>query len=160
VVSCVTLFIGASINQQKAKPSDAVIRAMTVALHVGIRNCTKIQTFDIKDYSNCRVGELKAGEMRNILHKMTGKPWKAVNGKNHLLEEWLNTPSCCRGNWLALRVAYIDQNYEMVGVHWIGTNGKFVYDPYEKVAKKGCDFSLVNSLLAESFLVQAVVVAC
>jgi hypothetical protein len=131
---------------------------MTVALYVGIRNCAKIKTFDIKDFSKGRVGELKAGELRNILHKMTGKPWRAVNGKNHLLEEWINTPAFGWGSWLAMRVGYVDQNYEAAGVRWIGTNGKMVYDPYEKVVKKGCEFSLVNSLMAESFLVQALVV--
>jgi hypothetical protein len=129
-----------------------------VAVHVGIRNGDKIKTFDIKDFSNCRVGELKAGEMRNILHKMTGKPWRAINGKNHLFEDWIKSPSCGVGHWIALRVGYVDLNYEVAGVHWISTNGKMVYDPNENVARKGCEFPICNSLLAESLLVQALVV--
>jgi hypothetical protein len=152
-------FAGALINEQKANTTDAVIRAMAVALHVGIRDYDKINTFDIKDFSNCRVGELKAGEMRNILHKMTGKAWRAVNGKNHLLEEWINTSSCGLGLWFALRGGYVDQNYEAAGIHWIGTNGKMVFDPNENETNEGCEFPLVDSQLAESFLVQALVVA-
>ncbi|MFL5241007.1 MAG: hypothetical protein ACJ8FY_02780 [Gemmataceae bacterium] len=97
--------------------------------------------------------------MRNILRKMTDKAWRAVNGKNYLLEEWINTSSCGLGQWFALRGGYVDQNYEAAGVHWIGTNGKMVFDPSENVAKKGCEFPLVKSLLSESFLVQALVVA-
>ncbi len=149
---------GALINEQKSNPTDAVIRAMTVAVHIGIRNCDNIKTFGIKDFGTSRVGELKAGEMRNLLHKMTGKPWRAINGKNHLFEDWIKTPSCSGGRWLALRVGYVDLYYEVAGVHWIGTNGKMVYDPNENVARKGCEFPLFNSLLAESLLVQALVV--
>jgi hypothetical protein len=131
---------------------------MNVALHVGIRNCAKIKTFEIKDFSNCRVGELKAGEMRNILSKMTDKPWRALNGKNHLLEEWIKTHLFGGGLWLALRVGYIDLNYEVAGVHWIGTNGKLVYDPNGNVTRNSWEFPLFNSMLAESFLVKALVV--
>jgi hypothetical protein len=90
-----TLIIG-----QIANPTDAVIRAMTEAVHVGTRNCDNIKRIDIKDFRSSRLGELEAREMRNV--------------------------SSSGGRWLTLWVGYIDLYYEAAGVHWIGANRKMV----------------------------------
>jgi hypothetical protein len=91
---------GALINEQKDNPTDAVIRAMTGAVHVATRNCDNIKTIDMEDFRSSRVGELEAREMRNV--------------------------SSSGGRWLALQACYIDLYYEAAGVHWIGANGRMV----------------------------------
>src|SRR5258708_8348779 len=67
---------GTLINGQIANTADAVIRAMTVAVHVGTRNCDNIKTIDIMDFRSSRVGELEAREMRNV--SSSGGRWLAI----------------------------------------------------------------------------------